>query len=187
MNNVDLAVRGGTIHGLIGPNGSGQEHDDERADRHLHADRGDHLVRGPQIGGSAPSQIALSGIARTFQNVQLFGEMTALENVLVGLHHTFRSNLLDVGLKLPRAAREENAARERAFGLLKFVGLAYAANEEARKPAVRQAAACSRSHGPLALDPKLLLLDEPARRPHGTGHQGAGRDHPQDPRLSASR
>jgi len=116
---------------------------------------------GRSVVGRTSSDIALSGIARTFQNVQLFGEMSALQNVMVGLHHAFRSNLLDVALHTPRYARERDAGAARAHALLRFVGLDELAGEEARNLPYGKQRLLEIARA-LALSPQLLLLDEPA-------------------------
>jgi branched-chain amino acid transport system permease protein len=154
-------VRRGTIHGLIGPNGSGKSTMMNVLTGIYVPTAGTLDYRGASLAGKTSAQIALSGIARTFQNVQLFGEMTALENVLVGLHHTFNANLADVGLMSSRYRREERAARERAFGMLRFVGLDNVAAEEARNLPYGKQRLLEIARA-LALDPQLLLLDEPA-------------------------
>jgi len=161
LNEVDLTIQRGTIHGLIGPNGSGKSTMMNVLTGIYVPTAGEVVYASNSLVGKTSSEIALSGIARTFQNVQLFGEMTALENILVGLHHTFHSNLLDVALHLPRYTKEEAAARERAMGLLQFVGLESLANEEARNLPYGKQRVLEIARA-LALDPNLLLLDEPA-------------------------
>jgi ABC-type branched-subunit amino acid transport system ATPase component/ABC-type branched-subunit amino acid transport system permease subunit len=161
LNNVDLNIQRGTIHGLIGPNGSGKSTMMNVLTGIYVPTAGEVVYANNSVVGKTSSEIALSGIARTFQNVQLFGEMTALENILVGLHHSFKSNLLDVSLHLPKYTTEESAARERAMGLLTFVGLDSLANEEARNLPYGKQRLLEIARA-LALDPNLLLLDEPA-------------------------
>ncbi len=161
LNDVDLVVRRGAIHGLIGPNGSGKSTMMNVLTGIYLPTAGTIAFAGKSLIGRTSSDIALSGIARTFQNVQLFGEMTALQNVLVGLHHTFHSNLFGVALTLPRYRRERAAAEARALGLLEFVGLGAFAAEEARNLPYGKQRLLEIARA-LALDPELLLLDEPA-------------------------
>lgn len=161
LNNVDLSIRRGTIHGLIGPNGSGKSTMMNVLTGIYTPTAGALTFAGRSLVGRTSSDIALSGIARTFQNVQLFGEMTALQNVQVGLHHTFDSNLLDVSLHTPRYRRERDAAAQRALNLLRFVGLQELATEEARNLPYGKQRLLEIARA-LALDPQLLLLDEPA-------------------------
>ncbi|NDP63206.1 branched-chain amino acid ABC transporter ATP-binding protein/permease [Polaromonas sp.] len=161
INQVDLHIRRGTIHGLIGPNGSGKSTMMNVLTGIYVPTAGSIDFAGRSVVGRTSSDIALSGIARTFQNVQLFGEMTALQNVQVGLHHTFDSNIVDVALHTPRYRREETSAIQRGMGLLAFVGLADLADEEARNLPYGKQRLLEIARA-LALDPQLLLLDEPA-------------------------
>ena len=161
LNNVDLSIKRGTIHGLIGPNGSGKSTMMNVLTGIYVPTAGSVLYAGESVVGKTSSDIALSGIARTFQNVQLFGEMTAIQNILVGLHHTFQSNIVEIALHLPRYMKEEAEAHARALALLKFVGLEDLANEEARNLPYGKQRLLEIARA-LALDPELLLLDEPA-------------------------
>jgi ABC-type branched-subunit amino acid transport system ATPase component/ABC-type branched-subunit amino acid transport system permease subunit len=161
LNQVDLQVARGSIHGLIGPNGSGKSTMMNVLTGIYQPSAGEVLFQGRTVAGQTPSSIALSGIARTFQNVQLFGEMTATDNVLVGLHHTYRSNILDVALRTPRYRREDAAAREQAASLLGFVGLSDLSEEQARNLPYGKQRMLEIARA-LGLNPSLLLLDEPA-------------------------
>ena len=161
LNAVDLKVRRGTIHGLIGPNGSGKSTMMNVLTGIYVPTAGSIVFQGHSIIGRTSAQIALSGIARTFQNVQLFGEMTALQNVLVGLHHSFHSNLLDVALQTRKYRREDVQGAARAHALLEFVGLDSLAGEEARNLPYGKQRLLEIARA-LALSPQLLLLDEPA-------------------------
>ena len=161
LNQVDLHVRRGTIHGLIGPNGSGKSTMMNVLTGIYVPTAGSVEFGGQSLVGKTPADIAAHGVARTFQNVQLFGEMTALENVLVGLHHTFTTGLANIALRTSRWKNEEQRARARALALLEFVGLDGLADEEARNLPYGKQRLLEIARA-LALDPQLLLLDEPA-------------------------
>jgi len=161
INQVDLKVQQGHIHGLIGPNGSGKSTMMNVLTGIYTPTQGQIKFKDASIIGQTSSSIALSGIARTFQNVQLFGDMTVLQNVLVGLHHSFKSNFLDVCLNSKRYQLEDHNANEQAKSLLNFVGLGGLGNELARNLPYGKQRLLEIARA-LALDPELLLLDEPA-------------------------
>ena len=156
---LDLSVAHGEVHALIGPNGSGKSTTVNLISGVYRPTRGRILMMGKPLP-SMPHDVSAAGISRTFQNVALFGDMTVLDNVLVGLHHTFRSGLLALLSGSAKARREEAAARARARSLLEFVGLANLAGEPARSlPYGKQRLLeIARARGG---DPALILLDEP--------------------------
>ena len=161
VNRLKLQIRRGEVHALIGPNGSGKSTTINLLSGIYRPTRGEIRFDGRLLNRTAPHDIARAGIARTFQNVALFGDMTVLENVLVGLHHTFRGGLLHILLGTPRARREEREARARAQALLDFVGIGHLAAGNARNLAYGQQRRLEIARA-LAVTPVLLMLDEPA-------------------------
>ncbi len=158
---LDLAVRPGTIHAVIGPNGAGKTTLFNLVSGLVPVTAGRILLDGAEVTAMPPERRAALGVARTFQNIRIFGAMTVLENVLTGLHVRLTAGLPAVLLRTPRFRREEAAAVDRARAMLEFVGLADRA----------EAPAASLSYGDqrrleiaraLAPRPRLLLLDEPA-------------------------
>jgi len=161
VRGLDLEVPRGAVRGLIGPNGSGKSTTVNVLTGLYTPTHGRQYSFGRDLAPLKTYQRARAGIARTFQNLQLFADLTVLENVMVGLHPSFRASLFEVAFRFPRARREEAEARVRAYALLRFVGLEQAAFDKARNLAYGQARHLEIARA-LALSPKLLLLDEPA-------------------------
>ncbi len=158
---VSLAVPRGTIYGLIGPNGAGKTTLFNVITGLYRADEGQVRLDDQDITALKPNEIAVAGIARTFQNIRLFANMTALENVMVGRHARMRAGVLGAVFRSARTRAEELAARMRAQELLDLVGLGRAAHQ----------VACQLPYGDqrrleiaraLATEAVLLALDEPA-------------------------
>jgi branched-chain amino acid transport system permease protein len=161
LDGVSLSIKPGTIHGLIGPNGSGKSTMMNVLTGIYVPTEGQIALNESSLVGLKSPQIALAGIARTFQNVQLFAELSVLENVMVGLHHSYLGSIFSVIFSTPKERREEARARARAMNILRFTGLESLATEEARNLPYGKQRLLEISRA-LALDPRLLLLDEPA-------------------------
>jgi branched-chain amino acid transport system ATP-binding protein len=161
LGGVSIDVAPGSIHAVIGPNGAGKSTLLNVVTGIYPATEGRVVFEGGRIDGSMPNLINRRGIARTFQNTELFGEMTALENVLVGLDRHFACSVLSAAMHGQAWRRSEAAARDRAQELLDLVGLAGDEHvESAALPFGKQRRLeIARA---LATQPKVLLLDEPA-------------------------
>jgi branched-chain amino acid transport system ATP-binding protein len=160
VRGVDLTVSPGEIRGLIGPNGAGKTTFFNCLTGIHPPTEGTIIFAGERIDGRSPSRITTAGVARTFQNLRLFANMTARENVLVGRHARTREGLFSALLRTRRFRREEQASDERARELLAFVGLEHAVDEVARNLAYGDMRRLEIARA-LATEPRLLLLDEP--------------------------
>ena len=161
LDDVSIEVREGEIAALIGPNGAGKTTVFNVVTGVYAPTHGDIEFNGKSLVGRKRSEITKAGIARTFQNIRLFHEMTALENVLVGADAHAKSSVPGALLGLPRKRREERAAHERALELMHFMGVAHRSNDLAKGLPYgdqRRLEICRA----LATNPELLLLDEPA-------------------------
>jgi len=161
--NVNIRIKKNQIYGLIGPNGAGKTTIFNLLTGVYKPTAGTFLLDGEELKGLAQNKINQKGIARTFQNIRLFNNMTVIRNVMVGLHNDpkYKSGFFSTVLRLPRHFRAEREMRERAKELLRIFNL-----EEDRNNL-----ACNLPYGKqrkleiaraLATNPKLLLLDEPA-------------------------
>lgn len=161
LDDVSFDIRRGEILGLIGPNGAGKTTCFNAMTGVYKPTSGDVLLEGQSIKGHKQHQITRLGLARTFQNIRLFGEMTALENVVVGLDARHRTSVPGALLRLPRHTREEKSAVERGMALLEFVGIAEHAADLSRSLPYGSQRRLEIARA-LATDPKVLCLDEPA-------------------------
>lgn len=157
---VNFNVEAGEIMAIIGPNGAGKTTTFNLLSGVLPPTRGGIHFEGRQLNGLRPHVITGLGIARTFQTVRLFGNMTCLENVMVGRHVKTGYGLLGAAFRLPRARSEERAIRERAMEQLTRVGLEAKADENALSLPFGQQRLLEIARA-LATEPSLLLLDEP--------------------------
>lgn len=160
IRTVDLKIERGMIASLIGPNGAGKTTFFNCVTGFYTPEEGDILFKGQSIHGKRVDKIASMGVTRTYQNIRLFGEMTTLENILVGMHPRTKSNFFSVVLGTPATRQEEQDSVRKALELLDFVGLGNQGDMLAanlpygfqRRLEIARA---------LASDPELLLLDEP--------------------------
>ena len=161
LSGVSFSIRRGEIYGLIGPNGAGKTTLFNVLTGIYPPDAGRFVFDGGPLGGLAPHQVAARGIARTFQNIRLFANLSVLENVMIGRHVRTHAGVLGAILRNRATLAEEAAIERRALELLDYVGIRARANDPAgslpygdqRRLEIARA---------LATEPRLLALDEPA-------------------------
>jgi branched-chain amino acid transport system ATP-binding protein len=161
MTDVDFSVPPGVVKSVIGPNGAGKTTMFNLITGIFPPTSGSISFRGRPLAGLPPHRIASLGISRTFQTVELFGDMSVLENVMVGQHCRSRGGLLAAGLGLPSVRRAEKAVTGKAMALLEFVGLAERAGEPAASLPLGEQKVLEIARA-LATEPGLICLDEPA-------------------------
>jgi len=161
VDDVDFTIPQGSIVSLIGPNGAGKTTFFNMLTGVYKPTSGRILLKGENVTGKPPHAITERGVGRTFQNIRLFQTMTALENVLVGMHTQLKGGIVPSILKTPRIRREEEQARARARELLEFSGLGDVDEEEyARNLSYGDQRRLEVARA-LAIEPQLILLDEP--------------------------
>jgi branched-chain amino acid transport system ATP-binding protein len=158
---VGFSIRRGEIYGLIGPNGAGKTTLFNALTGIYACDAGGFRFRGAPLAGLRPDQIAARGIARTFQNIRLFGNLSALDNVMIGRHVRTRAGVFGAILRTRAMLEEEAAIERRALELLRYVGIAARANDVARQLPYGDQRRLEIARA-LATEPQLLALDEPA-------------------------
>ena len=161
VSEVDFALEPGIVASVIGPNGAGKTTFFNLLAGVYEPSEGTLLFQGQTLVGLSTHQIVRRGLARTFQNIRLFGPMSVLENLLIGMHTGMKSSVLSQWLGLPAARQEEKEARARALETLDFVGLRADAHKAANSLPYGHQRLVEIARA-LASGPKLLLLDEPA-------------------------
>jgi branched-chain amino acid transport system ATP-binding protein len=161
VDDVSFAVEAGTVFTMIGPNGAGKTTMFNVLTGLYKPTSGRVEFGGTAIAGRPPHKITKLGIARTFQNIRLFGFLPAIDNVMIGRHSRMRAQLWDSMFKTPFARREEREVREKGMELMRFVGIDRYAEEYARNLPYGDQRRLEIARA-LASEPKLILLDEPA-------------------------
>ncbi|MCM3565153.1 MAG: ABC transporter ATP-binding protein [Hydrogenophaga sp.] len=161
LSDVGIEIKRGQVYGLIGPNGAGKTTFFNVLTGLYTPDSGSFELAGKAYTPTAVHEVAKAGIARTFQNIRLFAEMTALENVMVGRHVRSQSGLLGAIIRTPGFKREERAIAERAQELLDYVGIGKFADYKSRTLSYGDQRRLEIARA-LATDPQLIALDEPA-------------------------
>ncbi|WP_354682164.1 ABC transporter ATP-binding protein [Cupriavidus necator] len=161
LSEVGLQIKQGEIYGLIGPNGAGKTTFFNVITGLYTPDSGEFVLGGTPYQPTAVHEVARAGIARTFQNIRLFGEMTALENVMVGRHVRSKAGVFGAIFRPPAVRREEEGIEDMAHDLLEYVGIGKYANFTARNLSYGHQRRLEIARA-LATEPKLLALDEPA-------------------------
>jgi branched-chain amino acid transport system ATP-binding protein len=161
LNEVSFAIAEREIYGLIGPNGAGKTTLFNVLTGIYPADAGSFTFAGRSLAGLKPNHVAAAGIARTFQNIRLFANLSALENVMIGRHLRGHAGVIGAVLRNKKTLLEERAIEKRALELLDYVGIRPRANDAAGSLAYGDQRRLEIARA-LATEPKLLALDEPA-------------------------
>ncbi len=161
INNINFSMEPGQIVSVIGPNGAGKTTFFNMISGYYVPDSGTITFDGRNLTKLSPERVAQQGIARTFQNIRLFKDMLVAENILVGRYMRMHENIVDIVLRLPKMRREERAAYDKVLELLDYVGLSGKEGELAKNLSYGQQRRLEIARA-LAIEPKLLLLDEPA-------------------------
>ncbi|HEX2769493.1 MAG TPA: ABC transporter ATP-binding protein [Geobacteraceae bacterium] len=161
LDDVTLTVRKGDITGVIGPNGAGKTTLFNIVSGIYNQTSGTVHLDNKDISGFPPEKLARLGMVRTFQNIELFGRMSVLENVMVGLHTRSVSGILACAFKFPGHLKEERSIREKAMQWLEFVGIADLARVEAANLPFGKGRLLEIARA-MAIEPQIILMDEPA-------------------------